>query len=92
MSEQALDFHLQMADDHEQQLFERQQEQEIEMKPKGSLQVIRDTINLLDKKLRDASLCPKCGKPQDGLILKGQSIEQAGLCDCENHPRNKKEK
>jgi len=26
MSEQALDFHLQMADDHEQQLFERQQE------------------------------------------------------------------
>jgi len=34
MSEQALDFHLQMADDHEQQLFERQQEQEIEMKIK----------------------------------------------------------
>ena len=54
MSEQALDFHLQMADDHEQQLFERQQELEKEAPKKGEIKMTnQDAVDAYVLKCHD---------------------------------------
>ena len=44
---------------------------------------IAQALQEIDKDLRSvAGTCPKCGKATSGVVLAGQSKEQAGICAC----------
>jgi hypothetical protein len=48
----------------------------------ATIRRLAKALHEIDKGLRAENICPVCGKPKNGIVPRGMTLEGAGLCTC----------